>query len=379
MKTYGEARSFMETYGVRGLELSDETGRSRVYLVPDWQGRVMTSTATGTEGPGYGWINRSLIASGVRKTQFNPFGGEERLWLGPEGGPFSLYFAPGAEQVYANWQVPAALDTEPFRVVGHDARQVRFEARMSLRNAAGTRFEVGVTRRVELLSRRQAEVSLGRALSPELAVVAYRSENRIGNCGPDAWTPEGGAPSVWMLGMFTPSPTTTVFLPCDGEEVRAAVNSDYFGTLPDDRLSVAGGLVCLRIDGAFRSKIGLPAGRDTGLCGSYDAATHHVTLVRYRRSAAGDRYVESRWGAQADPFGGDVVNAYNDGPTETGEVMGPFYEIETSSPAAFLRPGETLCHTQEVFHLQGDEAQLEELLRGLIPGGLRAVKEAFNY
>lgn len=50
-----------------------------------------------------------------------------------------------------------------------------------------------------------------------------------------------------------------------------------------------------------------------------------------------------------------------------------------TSPAAFLRPGETLCHTQEVFHLQGDEALLEELLRGLIPGGLRAVKEAFNH
>ena len=339
----------------------------------------MTSTAAGTGGPGYGWINRSLIASGVRKSQFNPFGGEERLWLGPEGGPFSLYFAPGAEQVYANWQVPAALDTEPFRVVGRNARQVRFEAEMSLRNAAGTRFEIGVARRVELLSHRQAEVSLGRALPPELALVAYRSENRIGNCGPEPWTPAGGAPSVWMLGMFTPSPTTVVFLPCDGEEVRAAVNSDYFGELPDDRLSVSGGLVCLRIDGAFRSKIGLPAGRDTGLCGSYDAAAHHVTLVRYRRSAPGDRYVESRWGAQADPFGGDVVNAYNDGPTETGEVMGPFYEIETSSPAAFLRPGETLCHTQEVFHLQGDEALLEELLRGLIPGGLRAVKEAFNH
>ncbi|WP_418976793.1 DUF6786 family protein [Alistipes finegoldii] len=372
-------RSFLESCGVRGVELSDESGRARVYLVPEWQGRVITSTATGTGGPGYGWINRSLIASGVRKSRFNPFGGEERLWLGPEGGPFSLYFAPGAEQVYANWQVPAALDTEPFRVVGRDARQVRFEAEMSLRNAAGTRFEIGVTRRVELLSLRQAEASLGCALPPELAVVAYRSENRISNCGTDAWTSAGGAPSLWMLGMFTPSPSTTVFLPCDGEDARAAVNSDYFGTLPDDRLSVSGRLVCLRIDGEFRSKIGLPAGHDTGLCGSYDAAAYHVTLVRYRRSAAGDRYVDSRWGAQANPFGGDVVNAYNDGPTETGEVMGPFFEIETSSPAAFLRPGETLCHAQEIFHLQGDEALLEELLRDLIPGGLRAVKEAFNH
>lgn len=379
MKTYGESRSFLDTCGVRGVELSDESGQARIYLVPEWQGRVMTSTATGPEGPGYGWINRPLIASGLRKTQFNPFGGEERFWLGPEGGPFSLYFDRGAEQVYANWQVPAALDTEPFRMVGHDARQVRFEAGMSLRNAAGTRFEIGVERQVELLARGEIETLLGRTLPPEIAAVAYRSENRIENCGPEAWTPAGGAPSIWMLGMFEPSPATTVFLPCGGEAVRSAVNSDYFGTLPDDRLSVSEGLVCLRIDGAFRSKIGLPAGRDTGLCGSYDAASHHATLIRYRRSAAGDRYVESRWGDQTDPFGGDVVNAYNDGPTETGEVMGPFYEIETSSPAAFLRPGETSTHVQEVFHLQGDEPLLEELLRGLIPGGLKAVKDAFNH
>lgn len=379
MKTYGESRSFLDTCGVRGVELSDESGQARIYLVPEWQGRVMTSTATGPEGPGYGWINRPLIASGLRKAQFNPFGGEERFWLGPEGGPFSLYFDRGVEQVYANWQVPAALDTEPFRMVGHDARQVRFEAGMSLRNAAGTRFEIGVERQVELLARGEIETLLGRTLPPEIAAVAYRSENRIENCGPEVWTPAGGAPSIWMLGMFEPSPATTVFLPCNGEAVRSAVNSDYFGTLPDDRLSVSEGLVCLRIDGAFRSKIGLPAGRDTGLCGSYDAESHHATLIRYRRSAAGDRYVESRWGDQTDPFGGDVVNAYNDGPTETGEVMGPFYEIETSSPAAFLRPGETSTHVQEVFHLQGDEPLLEELLRGLIPGGLKAVKDAFNH
>ena len=73
MKTYGEARSFLEAYGVQGVELSDESGRARVYLVPAWQGRVMTSASTGPEGPGYGWINRSLIASGVRKSRIQPF------------------------------------------------------------------------------------------------------------------------------------------------------------------------------------------------------------------------------------------------------------------------------------------------------------------
>ena len=52
MKTYGEERSFLESCGVRVVELSDESGRARVCLVPAWQGRVMTSTAAGTGGPG---------------------------------------------------------------------------------------------------------------------------------------------------------------------------------------------------------------------------------------------------------------------------------------------------------------------------------------
>lgn len=122
MKTYGEERSFLESCGVRVVELSDESGRARVCLVPAWAGRDDDLDGGGTGGPGYGWINRLLIASGVRKSRFNPFGGEERLWLGPEGGPFSLYFAPRAEQVYANWQVRRRWTPSLSGVVGRDAR-----------------------------------------------------------------------------------------------------------------------------------------------------------------------------------------------------------------------------------------------------------------
>jgi hypothetical protein len=44
------------------------------------------------------------------------FGGKERFWIGPEGGPFSWYFKPGVEQVYANWDVPAFIDSDAFEV-----------------------------------------------------------------------------------------------------------------------------------------------------------------------------------------------------------------------------------------------------------------------
>ena len=63
----------------------------------------MTTSASGDEGDSYGWINYRFIREGKVSPQFNPVGGEERFWLGPEGGPFSLYFKEGQEQVYDNW------------------------------------------------------------------------------------------------------------------------------------------------------------------------------------------------------------------------------------------------------------------------------------
>src|SRR5512136_1054063 len=91
--TYDADFLHKNTKGV--IELSDTTGQAKVLLSADYQGRVMTSTASGDEGSSYGWMNYRLIASGEKKKQFNPIGGEERFWLGPEGGQYSLYFHQG--------------------------------------------------------------------------------------------------------------------------------------------------------------------------------------------------------------------------------------------------------------------------------------------
>ena len=66
-------------------------------------------------------------------------GHEERFWLGPEGGPFSLYFKGGQEQVYDNWVVPAVLDTEPFKVEAQNESSIRFVKDTRLTNASGDR------------------------------------------------------------------------------------------------------------------------------------------------------------------------------------------------------------------------------------------------
>ena len=63
-----------------------ENGDARLIVLPAYQGRIMTSTAEGNAGASFGWLNHELIASGKFTEHFSAFGGEERFWLGPEGG-----------------------------------------------------------------------------------------------------------------------------------------------------------------------------------------------------------------------------------------------------------------------------------------------------
>ncbi|MEP7258908.1 MAG: DUF6786 family protein, partial [Flavitalea sp.] len=115
--TYAYDVAFLKKHTQQTLELSSGNGGGKILLSADYQGRVMTSTATGDSGTSYGWINYDLISSGKKKAAFNPVGGEERFWLGPEGGQYSLYFKGGDSFNIANWQVPAVIDTLPYDIV----------------------------------------------------------------------------------------------------------------------------------------------------------------------------------------------------------------------------------------------------------------------
>lgn len=359
---YGSDKNFFKEHNIETVELATSDGKSRVLLVPAWQGRVMTSTTGGDNGRSYGWINYKFIASGEVNPQFNSFGGEERFWIGPEGGPFSWFFKPGEEQIYANWLVPKVIDTEAFELIVSSSDSAVLKRRAILENASGNTFEMGLSRTVRIEDP-SAVLGLDGGLPAGINALAYSTSNSITNEGQTNWEKVSGMPSVWLLGCFTPSPTTTVFIPYNRDCKGRIVKDDYFGELPNDRISVRDGFVFFKIDGAFRSKIGLPQDSATGLVGSYDSANRVLNILKYNRQEGPCDYINSQWGVQNDNFGGDVVNSYNDGPTETGTIMGPFYEIETSSPAANLAPGQTLTHTQYTIHMEGDSKALDAVAR----------------
>ncbi len=194
--------------------------------------------------------------------------------------------------------------------------------------------------------------------------IAYRSDNRIINKGENAWVKETGLLSIWMLGMFNPSPSVVVVIPFNqGDEkvMGPPVNDNYFGKISADRLKVTDNHIFFRADGKSSGKIGLPPLRATGILGSFDSANNILTLVVCRLPAGVTEYVNSAWQIQENPYSGDALNSYNDGPLEDGSQMGPFYEIETSSPAAALKPGEELKHIQYTLHITGNRKLLNDV------------------
>jgi hypothetical protein len=365
--TYGYDLAFFEKNKIKIIQLKDAASDASILLVPGYQGRVMTSTAGGNEGASFGWINYGYIESGKRSNQFNPFGGEERLWLGPEGGPFSIYFKKDAEQVFSNWVVPGEIDTDTFDVVVQTGKSVSFRKDFLLSNAAGTKLQVGIERKVSILAKREAELALNIKLEA-LSFVAYESENTLINKGLSAWTSKTGFLSIWMLAMFNPSPGGVVFIPFKKGRERdlgIIVTDDYFGKVPADRLLIGERVLYFRIDGKHRSKIGISPRRALPMCGSYDPGSQTLTLLWYSLPEKQAAYVNSKWGPQDNPLVGDVVNSYNDGPVADGSIMGPFYEIESSSPAAILAAGERITHTQRIFHITGNEDKLSVITKRL--------------
>jgi len=365
---------------VEVLLLEDGRTGARVAVVPAWQGRVMTSAPGGEGALGYGWINEELVASGKLRPHINAFGGEDRLWLGPEGGQFSIFFKKGDPFDLEHWQTPPLFDSEPWAVVARDAAHAAFRHRGQLVNYSGTTFDVQIDRTVRLLDRGAAAAALGGPLPEAVRLVAFASENTLTNAGPAAWTKPGGLLSLWILGMFQPSPATTIVVPFrEGPESERGpvVNDAYFGKVPADRLVAGKGVLFFSGDGRHRSKIGLSPRRARPVLGSYDAERSVLTIVAFDRSEGATEYVNSMWEIQKDPFAGDVVNSYNDGPPSPGaKPMGPFYELETSSPAAALGPGKSLTHVHRTFHFQGEERDLDALAQRLLGVGLERVRTA---
>ena len=166
--------------------LGEGTG-ARVAIVPAWQGRVDDLDRRRSRRPSYGWLNRELAIVGkARMPHINAFGGEDRFWLGPEGGQYAIFFATGRPV-----RPRALADARAHRLGSLGGRrsiasEVRFRAGDRARQLRGN----------EALTRSDppARFEWWNLPPRESKLVGFESENTITNTGGNAWTREHGAP-----------------------------------------------------------------------------------------------------------------------------------------------------------------------------------------
>lgn len=358
----------LDTLRRQGDVLVLRDGPRQVLVSPLYQGRVMTSTAAGDTAAGFGYLDYRTITSDSINRQFGSYGGEDRFWIAPQGGPYTLFFNPGDPQDFEHWFTPRPLNAEPFALVSADSTTVRMRKQMKLTNYSRTRFDVTVDRTVRLLKRADVERALNAFLPAGVRWVAFESDNQLTNSGTARWSSDTGLLSIWILGMFKPTARTTAILPVN----RAPEVNEYFrdqlDELPGRKLHVTKRAVYFRTDGDYIGKIGIApdyaiGAPQQGWLGSYSPDTQTLTLVQYvSQPQPGDVYLNSSWDKEADPYAGDVINVYNDGNlTRTPRPVRTFYELETSAPTRALKPGESLRHRHRTFHFLGDRAVLNRI------------------
>ncbi|MEN6405994.1 MAG: DUF6786 family protein [Thermoguttaceae bacterium] len=385
LQTYGKVKEYLSQH-TSVVELTNKDG-ARVAICPAWQGRVMTSTYSDPDGPSFGFVYREFIDAGKENLHFNNYGGEDRLWLSPEGGPFSLWFAQGEEQNLDHWFTPPAFNAEPFAVApGADASKCRMTTRMKLQNTAGTKFDLAVARDVRLLGQADLALMLGekaaRVLQEQgVKTVAYETVNTITNQGPPM-TKQNGLVSMWILSMLNAGPKTAIVVPYrDGgnAELGPVVRSDYFGAVPPDRLKITPEAILLAADAQYRSKIGVSPKRAKNVIAAVDFQANVLTLGRFSLPEDPTKvdYMNNLWGAnQTDPYSGDAVNAYNDGSPAPGKKgLGPFCEIESLSPAMPLATNQSLTHRHCTIHIQASPAILARIAQQVLGVDLEKVRQ----
>jgi len=357
--------------------LNSKDGNAQVIVSPKYQAKVFTSTADGLNGKSFGWINYKTFAEKSLDPHMNAYGGEDRLWIGPEGSKFALFFKPHTKMDFADWHTPVAVDFENWTLNSNTDKKASLSKSTVVRNYAGAMFTIRLSRDIEILEPADAEKMLGITFDSKVKSVAFSTQNTIANNGYDEWNKTTGAICLWNLDMFTPSAKTVIVVPYNNSDTGKVATTDYFGEISKDRIKYNNGILLFKADGKSRGKLGMPPNRSKAMAGSYDAQNNVLTVTLFDLDPKAT-YLNQEWRTDRNPFIGDAVNAYNDGPLADGSQMGPFYEIESVSSAAFLKPEESLSHKHSVFHFTGDKAELNQIALKTLGISLQDIQAAFK-
>lgn len=297
--------------------------------------------------------------------------GQERLWLAPEWGPFSLFHAAGAAQNRGTYRPPDALGNG-YEVTWKKPDRVTVARAMRLENAAGHRLDMAVERTFRPLTLEDVELALNVGLPGKVDFAGFATENRLRNTGDTAWTQATGTAALWPISSFPATEETVVIAPYDPRGTGSEVYGGYLGEPGGDRLVVDGehGVILFRADGASLGKIGLNASRAKEVIGAIDFQRRLLMIVHYDQMAKSRSINMRPTQAEGEAFEGDVVLAYN----HSGVDGERYFNLETVGPALLLQPDQSVAHHQRTLVFRGDMETLSTVSEKVLGVGLADVR-----
>jgi hypothetical protein len=331
----------------------------QIIITPGLSARILGAAIDGADDENMMWVDATVMDGSIWTTEprFWNAGGL-RSWLAPE----DLFFV-NPEKDPESWFVPTQLDPVQYGIVEQNADSAVLEADMDIPANIGETYHVTLRRSIALETVPPEEAG---AIPAGVSYMGIEKTHTLTNRGDAVIGEDLPAVCLWSLLQINPSGTTLVPL-AEGADPETAYR-EYFNPL-GDRLAVQNGIISVKIDGAYRLKIGVrPEAAGDGVAFLRDDGDGTGVLIAKVFDVDPEGvYVDKPWGKDSDY--GDAVELYND-----DGAMGGFAEIEAHGPSLKLANGDSQSHTLTLHIFRGSLDDLKSIASGLYGVDFTAAK-----
>jgi len=283
--------------------LGNRNGKGpQIVITPGLSARVLGASINGFSDENLMWVDETIMTGTYwqKKPYFWNAGGL-RSWIAPE----DLFFVD-ADKNPDSWFVPESLDPAVFRTVSANNREAVFEAEIELPANIGKTYNITLERRIALLTDPPKEVG---SLPTGVEYMGIEKTHSLTNRSDEVIGKDLPHVCLWSLLQINPSGTILVPLK-KGADPKTAYR-EYFNPL-GERLIVTNNIISVKIDGKYRSKIGVrPEAAGRGLAFLRDDGDNKgVLFVKLFPVDPDGIYVDKPWGKESDY--GDAIELYND-------------------------------------------------------------------
>ena len=205
----------------------------------------------------------------------------------------------------------------------------------------------------------------------------FGSDNTMTNLGQN-FNSNQDAVTIWILGTFHGTENTTAIIPVQDKKLSTYPIKKYLNSFDNTRLKQRNNVVFFKVDGRYRSKIGISSQASSNIMATYHPEFNRLTVVKFSISNAQQYPIAVESDVPLNSVG-DITNIYNHGGIKSNNSATPFFfELESAAAMKPLKHNESIRHQHDTFHFFGKPSQLSLLTQQLLALDIDDINAVFS-